>query len=150
MFNVWLGANGVNCPIGRHVFFLSLSSGVRYAGRWDQWPKDLEHLEHVKIEISNSIFHSLWIFMGLKLGWPCSKPMASRFDTLNLAVALPMERSVGRFGCVIFGCTSCGNKMRHCWAIAATSLPHHLQLLYTWGCCFWSSSYKDRCIKHNQ
>ena len=93
---------------------------------------------------------SLWIFMGLKLGWPCSKPMASRFDTLNLAVALPMERSVGRFGCVIFGCTSCGNKMRHCWAIAATSLPHHLQLLYTWGCCFWSSSYKDRCIKHNQ
>eukprot|EP00435_Cladocopium_sp_Y103_P068580 s271_g31.t1 len=67
-------------------------------------------------------------FMGPQLGWSCSSPTASRVDVLNLAVALLMERSVGRFGCVItFGCTSCGSKMCHCcWAIAATSFPHLL------------------------
>ena len=99
-------------------------------------------------EISISMFHSLWIFVGPQLGWPCSSPAASRFDALNLAVALPMEQSVGRFGCAIFGCTSFGNKMRHCcWAIAATSVPHLQQLLYT-GLLFLELVV-PRVIKHN-
>jgi hypothetical protein len=63
MFNVRLGANGVNCPIGRHVFFL-FKLGVRYAGLcWDQWPKDLEHLEHVKMKSATAsfiLYGSLW------------------------------------------------------------------------------------------